>query len=139
VFESFKEAERQRGLRGFLDRNVRPPRDAAQAEEGLQRIGIFFLSIAAVSASLGLTVYRNTGSLGTGLVLGLAALALYWSRSRTAALILLGLVLANALLRLRAPFSWVWVALAARATQLTFVYQRLRKASRAEPPRFPLK
>lgn len=43
-----------------------------------------------------------------------------------AALILLGLVLANALLHLRAPFSWVWVVLAARATQLTFVYQRLR-------------
>jgi hypothetical protein len=127
VFESFKEAERQRGLRGFLDRHVRPPRDAAQAEEGLRRIGIFFLSLAAVSAILGLTLYRNTGSLGTGLVLGLAALALYWSRSRTAALILLGLVLANALLHLRAPFSWIWVILAARATQVAFVYQRLRR------------
>ena len=43
------------------------------------------------------------------------------------ALILLALLLANALLlHSRAPFSWVWVALAARATQLAFGYQRLR-------------
>jgi hypothetical protein len=128
MFESFEEAERRRGLQGFLDRHVKPPCDAARAEEAIQRIGIVFLSLAGVSGIIGLTVYRNPGSLGTGLVLGLAALALYWSRSRTAALILLGLVLANALLHLRAPFSWVWVALAVRAVQVAFVYQRLRKA-----------
>lgn len=128
MFEDFEKAERQRGLEGFLDRHVRPPRDAARAEEVIQRIGIFFLSLAVVSGIVGLTVYRNPGSLGTGLVLGLAALALYWSRSRTAALILLGLVLGNALLHLRAPFSWLWVVLAAKATQAAFVYQRLRKA-----------
>ena len=128
MFESFKEAERQRGLKGFFDRHVRSPRNAARAEETIQHIGIFFLSLAAVSAILGLTVYGNTGSLGTGLVLGLAALALYWSRSRTAALILLSLVLANALLHPGGLFSWVWVVLAARATRVAFVYQGLRKA-----------
>jgi hypothetical protein len=128
MFESFEEVERQRGLKGFLDRHVRPPRDAVRAEEAIQRIAIFFLSLAAASGIIGSTVYGNRGSLITGLVLGLSALALYWSRSRTAALILLGLVLSYALLHIRAPFSWVWVLLAARATQLAFVYQRLRKA-----------
>lgn len=127
MFESFEDAERQRGVKGFLDRHVRPPRDAARAEEAIQRIGIFFLSLAAASGIIGPAVYGNTGALGIGLILGLAALALYWSRSRTAALILLGLVLANALLHPRSLFSWVWVLLAARAAQLTFVYRRLRR------------
>ncbi len=131
MFESFEEAEKQRGFKGFLDQHVRTPRDAGHAEEAIQHIGIFFLSLAVASGIIGPTVYGNTGSLGIGLVLGLAALALYWSRSRTAALILLGLVVADALLHPRALFFWVWVALAVRATQLTFVYQRLRKAPRS--------
>lgn len=126
MFEDFEKAERQSGLQGFLDRHVKPPRDAARAEEAIQRIGVFFLSLAAVSGIAGPAVYGNTGSLWTGLVLGVAALALYWSRSRTAALILLGLVLGNALLHPRAPFSWLWVVLAARATQAAFAYRRLR-------------
>ena len=126
MFEYFEKAERQSGLQGFLDRHVRPPRDAARAEEAIQRIGIFFLSLAAVSGIAGPAVYGNTGSLWTGLVLGMAALALYWSRSRTAALILLGLLLGNTFLHLRAPFSWLWVVLAARATQAAFVYRQLR-------------
>jgi hypothetical protein len=127
MFESFEETERPRGFRGFLARHAGPVRDADLAEEGIHRIGIFFMSLAAVSGIVGLAVYGNTGSLAVGLVLGLAALALYWSRSRTSALILLVLVLANALLHPRAPFSWIWVVFVARATQLTFGYQRLRK------------
>lgn len=126
MFEGFEEAGRRRGLQGFLDRYVRPPHTAAQAEGALQRIALFFLSLAVISGIVGSTVYANPGSLWTGLALGVPALALYWTRSRTVALILLALVLVNALLHLRAPFFWVWVGLATRVTQLAFAYQRLR-------------
>jgi hypothetical protein len=74
----------------------------------LQRIALFFLSLAAVSAIVGVAVYGNTGSLVTGAILAAAAFALYLSRTRTAALILLALLLANACLHLRSPFSWLW-------------------------------
>ena len=97
----------------------------------IQKIALFFLSLAAVSAIVGVAVYGNTGSLVTGSVLGAAALALYLSRSRTAALILLALRLANAWLHLRSPFSWLWVLLAARAVQLAFGYRRLRNRPNA--------
>ena len=126
MFEDFENPERQGGFKGFLDRHVRPPRDTARAEEVVQRLGVFFLSLAVVSGLVGPAVYGNPGSLWTGLALGLTALALYWSRSRTAALILLGLVLGNAFLHPRAPFSWLWVVLAARATQAAFSYRRPR-------------
>jgi uncharacterized membrane protein HdeD (DUF308 family) len=128
LFESFEERERQRGLKGLLARTVGPVRHAELAEEGIHRISLFFLCLGIVSGIVGWSVYHNPGSLLTGAILGVAALALYLSRSRTAALLLLTLVLANAvLLHPRAPFSWVWVALAARATQLAFGYQRLRR------------
>ncbi|MEO6193442.1 MAG: hypothetical protein ABIS20_10550 [Thermoanaerobaculia bacterium] len=139
MFESFEETERSRGLKGFLG----PVRHAGRAEEGIRRIALFFLSLAAVSATVGVAVYGNTGSLVTGSVLGVAALALYLSRTRTAALILLALVLANALLHLRAPFSWLWVALAARAAQLAFSHRRQASYSllsrSGESPRLELK
>jgi hypothetical protein len=98
----------------------------------LQKIALFFLSLAAVSAIVGVAVYGNTGSLVTGSVLAAAALALYLSRSRPAALILLALLLANAWLHLRSPFSWLWVILAARATQLAFRYQRQAPETNSE-------
>jgi len=125
MFDGFEATERSRG--GFLARHLGPVRRADLAEEGIHRIGLFFLSLAAVSAIVGVAVYGNTGALVTGSVLGIAALALYLSRSRTAALLLLALVLFNAWLHLRAPFSWLWVILAARAAQLAFGYRRLRK------------
>jgi hypothetical protein len=128
MFESFEKTEGDRGIRGFLARHAGPVRHAGLAAEGIHRIGIFFISLAAVSGIVGLAVYGNTGSPAVGLVLGSAALALSWSRSRTSALILLALVLANALLHPWAFFSWLWVVFAARATQLTFGYQRLRRA-----------
>jgi len=92
----------------------------------IQKIALFFLSLAVVSAIVGVAVYGNTGSLVTGSVLGAAALALYLSRSRTAALILLALVLFNAWLHPRSPFSWLWALLAARAVQLAFACRRPR-------------
>jgi hypothetical protein len=129
MFESFEEAERDRGIKSFLARWVGPVQRVEAAETGIQRIALFFLSLlslAVVSGIVGPAVYRNPESLKTALVLGSMALALYWSRSRIVASVLLGLLLANALLHLRAPFSWVWVLLALRAVQLTFGYQRLR-------------
>lgn len=131
MFESFEETERSRGLAGFLARHLGPVRRADLAEEGIHRIALFFLSLAAVSAIVGVAVYGNTGSLVTGSVLTAAALALYLSRSRTAAMGLLALVLFNAWLHPRAPFSWLWVLLAARAAQLVFGYQRLRNRPNA--------
>jgi hypothetical protein len=127
MFETFKEKERSRGFKGFLAGHVGPIHHMGSAEEALQRIALFFMSLAAVSAIVGVTVYGNTGSLVTGSILGFAALVLYLSRSRVDSLILLGLLLANALLHLRSPFSWLWVVLAARAVQLAFKYQRLRQ------------
>jgi hypothetical protein len=129
MFESFEEAHRKGGLRGFLARHLGPVRRADLAEEDIHRIGLLFLSLATVSAIVGVAVYGNTGSLATGSVLGIAALALYLSRSRTASLILLALLLANAWLHVRSPFGWLWVALAARATQLAFGYRRLRRTN----------
>lgn len=81
MFESFEETERGSGIKGFLSRYAGPVRDTRLAEEQIQRIGIFFMSLAAASAILGPAIYGNTGSIGTGLVLGLAALALTWSRA----------------------------------------------------------
>jgi hypothetical protein len=135
MFESFDETERPRGLKGLLARAVGPVRHAGLAEEGIHRICLFFLSLAVVSGIVGWSVYSNPGSLITGSILGIAALALYLSLSRTAALILLALVLANALLHPRGLFSWVWVVLAARATQLAFGYRRLRRAGIVAPDR----
>jgi hypothetical protein len=124
MFDGFEATERSRGK--FLARHLGPVRRADLAEEGIYRIALFFLSLAIISAIVGVAVYGNTGSLVTGSVLGIAALALYLSLSRTAALLLLALVLFNAWLHLRAPFSWLWVILAARAAQLAFGYRRLR-------------
>ncbi len=129
MFESFEEAERNRGLKGFLVRLVGPVRGAETAETGIRQIAIFFVSLAVVSGIVGPAVYDNPQSLQIAFVLGSAAVALYLSRSRTAALILLALLLANALLHPRAPFSWVWVLLAGRAVQLTFGLRRFRTRS----------
>ncbi|HEV7507068.1 MAG TPA: hypothetical protein VGS07_19420 [Thermoanaerobaculia bacterium] len=125
MFESL-EAERNSGLTGFLVRHLGPARDANLAEEEIHRIALFFISLGIVTGIVGVAIYDNPGSLATGLVLGVAALALYLSKSRTSALILFGLLLANALLLLTAPFFWIWVAVAIRAAQLAFGYQRLR-------------
>jgi hypothetical protein len=126
MFESFEEAERDRGIKSFLARWAGPVRRVETAEAGIQRITLFFLSLAVVSGIVGPTVYGNPESLKIALVLGSMALALYWSRSRIVASVLLGLLLVNALLHLRALFSWIWVLLALRAVQLAFGYQRLR-------------
>lgn len=127
MFESYEEAERNRGFKGFIARHFGPVIYADVAEDGIRQIGIVFMSLAAFSGIVGLVVYGNAWSLVAGFILGAAAFALYLSKSRTSAVILLVLALTNALLALPAILPWVWVLFAVRATQLTFGYHRLRK------------
>ena len=127
MFESYQEAERNRGFKGFIARHFGPVIYADVAEEGIRQIGIVFMCLAAFSGIVGVAVYGNVWALMAGLILGAAAFALYLSKSRTSAVILLVLALANALLALPALLPWVWVLFAVRATQLTFGYHRLRK------------
>lgn len=127
MFESYQESERNSGFKGFIARHFGPVIYVDTAEEGIRQIGIVFMVLAALSGFYGLVVYGSLWALGAGLVLAAAAFALYLSKSRTAAVILLVLTLANALLSLPALLPWVWVLFAARALQLTFGYHRLRK------------
>ena len=127
MFESYEEAERNRGFKGFLARHFGPVIYADVAEEGIRQIGIVFMVLAAVSALFGMALYGSLWALVSGLILAGVAFALYLTRSRTAAVLLLTLAVLNALLRLPAIGPLVWVAFAARATQLTFGYHRLRK------------
>ncbi len=127
MFESYQESERNSGFKGFVARHFGPVIYADTAEEGIRQIGIVFMCLAAFSGIVGAAVYGNVWSLGAGLVLAAVAFALYLSKSRTAAVILLVLSLINALLVLPALLPWVWVLFAVRATQLTFGYHRLRK------------
>lgn len=127
MFESYQEAERNRGFKGFIARHFGPVVYADVAEEGIRQIGIVFMCLAAFSGIVGAAVYGNVWALMAGFILGAAAFALYLSKSRTSAVILLVLSLMNALLALPAILPWLWVLFAARATQLTFGYRRLRK------------
>ena len=133
MFESYQEAERNSGFKGFIARHFGPVIYADVAEEGIRQIGVVFMVLAVFSGLVGLRVYGSFWSLGTGLVLAAVAFALYLSKSRTAAVILLVLAFINALLSLPALpgwsglLPWVWVLFGVRATQLTFGYHRLRK------------
>lgn len=131
MFESYQEAERSRGFKGFIARHFGPVIYADVAEEGIRQIGIVFMSLAVFSGIVSLRVYENLWPLVAGLVLAIAALALYLTKSRTSAVILLVLSLMNALLSLPAIVPWIWVLFAVRATQLTFGYHRLRKTRTA--------
>lgn len=131
MFESYQEAERNRGFKGFIARHFGPVIYADVAEEGIRQIGIVFMSLAVFSGIVSLRVYENLWPLVAGLVLAMAALVLYLTKSRTSAVILLVLSLMNALLSLPAIVPWIWVLFAVRATQLTFGYHRLRKTRTA--------
>jgi hypothetical protein len=127
MFESYQEAERNSGFKGFIARHFGPVIYADVAEEGIRQIGIVFMVLAVFSGIVSLRVSGNAWSLGAGLVLAAVALVLYFTKSRTTAVILLVLSLTNALLVLPALIPWIWVLFAVRATQLTFGYHRLRK------------
>jgi hypothetical protein len=127
MFESYQEAERNSGFKGFMARHFGPVIYADVAEEGIRQIGIVFMVLAVFSGIVSLRISGSFWSLGAGLVLAAVALVLYFTRSRTSAVILFVLSLANALLSLPALLPWVWVLFAVRAIQLTFGYHRLRK------------
>jgi len=131
MFESYQEAERNRGFKGFVARHFGPVIYADTAEEGIRQIGIVFMVLAALSGFVGLVAFGNPWSLASGLVLAAVAFALYLSKSRTAAVILLVIALINAVFSLPALLPWVWVLFGARAIQLTFGYHRLRKTRTA--------
>lgn len=127
MFESFEEAEKNRGVKGFLARHFGPVVHLDLAEAGIREIGVVFMSLAALSGLYGVVALGSVRALVAGLVLAIVAFMLYLTRSRAAAVILLALSLLNALTVFPALFPWVWVAFSARATQLTFGYHRLAK------------
>ena len=127
MFESYEEAERNRGLKGFLARHFGPVVHLDLAEEGIRQIGIVFMVLAALSGIVGVVAYQKAAPLVGGLVLAFIAFMLYLTRSRTAAVFLMAFSLLNALLSFPAAFPWVWVLFSARAIQLTFGYRRLLK------------
>jgi hypothetical protein len=127
MFESFEAAEKNRGVKGFLARHFGPVIYLDLAEEGIREIGVVFMSLAVLSGIYGAVAHHNVRSLVAGLILAFVAFMLYLTRSRAAAVVLLVLSLLSALLALPALLPWVWVAFAARATQLTFGYHRLKR------------
>ncbi|HEY2291921.1 MAG TPA: hypothetical protein VGM86_14565 [Thermoanaerobaculia bacterium] len=127
MFESFEEAERNRGLKGFLARHFGPVVHLDVAEEGIRQIGIVFMVLAALSGILGLVMLQNAVPLVSGLILAAVAFMLYLTRSRVAAVLLMAISLLNALLLFPAVGPWIWVLFSARAIQLTFGYRRLLK------------
>ncbi|HEY4591034.1 MAG TPA: hypothetical protein VIJ61_01420 [Thermoanaerobaculia bacterium] len=127
MFESYEEAERNRGLKGFLARHFGPVVHLDLAEEGIRQIGIVFMVLAALSGIVGVVMYQNAVPLVSGLILAAVAFMLYLTRSRVAAVLLMALSLLNALLLFPAALPWVWVLFSARAIQLTFGYRRLLK------------
>jgi glucose dehydrogenase len=127
MFESFEEAERSRGLKGFLARHFGPVVHLDLAEEGIREIGIVFMCLAALSGILGVVIRGNAASLVAGLILAFIAFMLYLTKSRAAAVLLMAVSLLNALFALPAVGPWIWVLFSARAIQLTFGYRRLQK------------
>ena len=109
MFESFEEAERNRGLKGFLTRHFGPVIYADMAEEGIREISIVFMVLAALTALFGLIRYGSPWALVSGLILAAIAYVLYLTRSRAAAIALLTVSTLNALLSLPAFGPWIWV------------------------------
>src|SRR5947208_1897482 len=130
MFESYEEAERNRGLKGFLARHFGPVVHLDLAEEGIRQIGIVFIVLPGLLGIVDVMVFRNAVPLVCGLILAAIGLMLYLTRSRVAAVLLMVISLLSALLPFPAIFPWVyWVLVffSARAVQLTFGYRRLLK------------
>ena len=98
MFESFEEAEKNRGVKGFLARHFGPVVHLDLAEAGIREIGVVFMCLAALSGLYGVVALGNVRGLVAGLVLAAVAFMLYLTRSRAAAVILLALSLLNALI-----------------------------------------
>lgn len=127
MFEGYVESENNTGFKGFVNRHFGPVIHADMAEEGLRQIGLVFIVLYLLSGLFG---WGSTGSLwilAEALVMAFAALMLYLTKSRAAAVILLVLTSLNAVLAFPRLLTWIWVAFAIRATQLAFAYRRLLK------------
>lgn len=127
MFESFEEAERNRGLQGFLARHFGPVVHLDLAEEGIRQIGVVFMVLAALIGIFGLVVRHNPLALVDGVILVFLGLMLYLTKDRASAVLLMAYSVLAALLALPALLPWVWVLFSARAIQLTFGYHRLVK------------
>lgn len=127
MFESYEEAERNRGLKGFLARHFGPVVHLDLAEEGIRQIGIVFMVLAALIGIFGLVARHHPLALVDGLILVFLGFMLYLTKSRIAAIFLMAYSLLGALLALPAALPWLWVLFSARAIQLTFGYRRLQR------------
>jgi hypothetical protein len=127
MFESYVESESNTGFKGFVRRHFGPVVHADIAEEGLREIGLVFIVLYLLSGVFGFASTQNLWILGEAFVMAVAALLLYLTKSRVAAVFLLVLTSLNAALALPRLLPLIWVAFAIRATQLAFAYRRLRK------------
>jgi Na+/melibiose symporter-like transporter len=129
MFEGYVESESNTGFKGFVKRHFGRVIHADVAEDGLRQIGLVFIVLYLVSGVFGFASTQNLWILGEALVMAAAALLLYLTKSRVAAVFLLALTSLNAVLALPRLLPWIWVAFAIRATQLAFAYRRLRKVA----------
>jgi len=127
MFESFEEAERNRGLKGFLARHFGPVVHLDLAELGIRQIGVVFMVLSIVVWIVGMALTGSALALVDTLILVFLGFMLYLTKSRIAAIFLMAYSLLGALFAFPAVFPWVWVLFSARAIQLTFGYRRLLK------------
>lgn len=127
MFESFEEAERNRGLKGFLARHFGPVVHLDTTEEGIRQIGVEFMVLAILVGIFGMRRIGSTLALVAALILAFLGFMLYFTKSRTAAVFLMAYSLLAALFAFPAILPWFCVLLSARAVQLTFGYRRLLK------------
>lgn len=127
MFESYVESESNTGFKGFVRRHFGRVIHADIAAEGLREIGLVFIVLYLLSGVFGVVSTENPWVLVEALIMAFAALMLYLTKSRVAAVFLLALTSLNAALALPRIFPLIWVGFAIRATQLAFAYRRLRK------------
>jgi len=109
VFESYEEAERNRGLKGFLARHFGPVVHLDLAEEGIRQIGVVFMVLSILVAIVGMARTGSALALVDGLILVFLGFMLYLTKSRIPAIFLMAYSLLGALLAFPAVFPWVWV------------------------------
>lgn len=127
MFESYEEAERSRGLKGFLARHFGPVVYLDITEKAIRQIGIDFMVLSILVGIFSMTRTGSALSLVDAFILAFLGLMLYLTKSRTVAIFLMAYSLLGALFAFPAVLPWFWVLFSARAIQLTFGYRRLMK------------
>lgn len=127
MFESYEEAERNRGLKGFLARHFGPVVHLDVAEDGIRQIGIVFMVLSVLVGIVGMAKTGSPLALVDTLILVFLGFMLYLTKSRIAAIFLMVYSVLGALFAFPAVAPWIWVLFSARAIQLTFGYRRLQK------------